>query len=119
MEDEMRKIAVILIIMSIFLLGCRPIIHGANGSGVSPNYPSFTPLGNPQGSQEHREAQSNYKVGGFALDATSDFDPIYDTFCTFDDYFVTWVCPKYAVEQNPNIVHELNALFRYYIESLK
>lgn len=105
--------------ITLLLAGCSPIIHGATGSGVSPNYPSFTPLGNPQGSQEHRESQSNYKVGGLPLDPTPEFDPIYDTFCTFDDHFVTWVCPRYAVEQNPNIVHELNALFRAYVEALE
>jgi hypothetical protein len=84
------------------LTACQPIIAGI---GPSPNYPTFTPNGNPQGSAEHRALQG--EAG--ELEVTDTFDPVYDTFCTWDDVFFTFVCPAYVLEQNPNRVDELNA----------
>lgn len=103
-------------LISFALGACQPHIIGLSGEGYSPNYPSLTPLGNPQGSTEHRMSQPNYMDG---LDATDSFDPIYDTFCTFDDHFVTWVCPKYATDQEPDIVDRLNSEFVAYAMSLE
>lgn len=96
-------------ILAFFSLCPAPVAQDVTPAPIiwegqtSPDYPDTTALGNPRGTAEHRAAQST----GDAPIGPDGYDPVYDTVCTFDRYFLVFVCPTSALAQNPDLADEL------------